>query len=311
MKLALVGIGKIALDQHIPAIVASTDWELAATVSRGEPVPGVEAFNDFETFLERRPDVGVVSLCLPPVPRFTYAAAAFRAGRHVMLEKPPGASIAECLSLQLLAHEAGVSLFATWHSRQAAKVHAARLWLQNKRLRRLKICWKEDVRRWNPGQSWIWQPGGMGVFDAGVNALSIVTEILAHPIHVTEAVLMFPENREAPISASVRFHHPHADEVLAEFDWRQDGDQLWTIEAETDAGVLLLTEGGAEMFIDGELQSGPRSDGDFLCGEYTRLYARMALLVRSGEIDMDLMPLIHVADAFLLGRRKVIEPFVE
>ena len=34
MKIALVGIGKIALDQHVPAIAASPEWELAATVSR-------------------------------------------------------------------------------------------------------------------------------------------------------------------------------------------------------------------------------------------------------------------------------------
>jgi D-galactose 1-dehydrogenase len=34
LKLALVGIGKIAVDQHVPALRASADWELAATVSR-------------------------------------------------------------------------------------------------------------------------------------------------------------------------------------------------------------------------------------------------------------------------------------
>ena len=38
MKIALVGIGKIALDQHVPAIAASPDWELAATVSRNDQV---------------------------------------------------------------------------------------------------------------------------------------------------------------------------------------------------------------------------------------------------------------------------------
>ena len=45
-KVALVGIGKIALDQHVPAINASPDWELAATISRKGQVPGVPAFTD-------------------------------------------------------------------------------------------------------------------------------------------------------------------------------------------------------------------------------------------------------------------------
>ena len=34
MKVALVGIGKIAVDQHVPAIQASADWELDATDRR-------------------------------------------------------------------------------------------------------------------------------------------------------------------------------------------------------------------------------------------------------------------------------------
>ncbi len=32
--IALVGIGKIATDQHVPALAASDEWRLAATVSR-------------------------------------------------------------------------------------------------------------------------------------------------------------------------------------------------------------------------------------------------------------------------------------
>jgi len=94
-KIALAGIGKIARDQHIPALIASTEWELAATVSRHATVDGVEAYDDFHAMLKSRPDIEAVSLCMPPVPRFDYAKAAILAGRHVMLEKPPGASLAE------------------------------------------------------------------------------------------------------------------------------------------------------------------------------------------------------------------------
>ncbi len=61
MKVALVGIGKIALDQHVPALTASPDWELAATVSRHGTVEGVEAFTGIHHMLEARPDIAVVS----------------------------------------------------------------------------------------------------------------------------------------------------------------------------------------------------------------------------------------------------------
>jgi D-galactose 1-dehydrogenase len=46
-----------------------------------------------------------------------------------------------------------------------------------------------------------------------------------------------------------------------------------------------------------------------LAGEYSRLYADMARLVKEGAIDLDLAPLRHVADAFMLGRRETVAPF--
>ena len=172
MKIALVGIGKIAVDEHVPAISDSPDWELAATVSREGAVDGVEAFTDLGAMLEARPDIRVVSLCLPPVPRFAYAMQAIAAGRHVMLEKPPGATLAECHALERAARAAGLTLYTTWHSRAAEMVGAAKAWLEDKTLTSLTVTWKEDVRRWHPGQSWLWEPGGLGVFDPGINASS-------------------------------------------------------------------------------------------------------------------------------------------
>ncbi|MHA6264876.1 Gfo/Idh/MocA family protein [Arenibacterium sp. CAU 1754] len=308
-KIALVGIGKIALDQHVPALAASPDWELAATVSRSGTVPGVESFTDIGDMLAARPDIEVVSLCLPPVPRFAAAAAALRAGRHVMLEKPPGATLSECHALEALARENRVSLYATWHSREAEGVAGAKAWLAEKRLRRLTVTWKEDVRRWHPGQAWIWQPGGLGVFDPGINALSIVTEILPDPIHVTEALLEVPANCQTPIAAALRFFHPDGADISCDFDFRQEGEQIWTIDVETDAGQIKLENGGALLSIDGVAAA---SSGELsLLGEYPRLYANMARLVSAGEIDMDLAPMRHVADALALGRRATVEPFVE
>lgn len=310
MNIALVGIGKIAVDQHVPAIAQSPEWELSATVSRAGTVPGVASYSDFSQMLEERPDVRVVSLCLPPVPRFAYAAAALAAGRHVMLEKPPGATLSECHSLLAMAQEKRLSLFSTWHSREAAMVATAKAWLADKTLRSLDVIWKEDVRRWHPGQEWIWEPGGLGVFDPGINALSIVTEILPDPIHLQSAVLSVPENRQAPIAATLSFFHPQGAKIAAEFDWRQLGDQTWNIEVETDQGRMRLSEGGAKLEIDGVDVTAISTQDNALAGEYPRLYARMRQLVESGDCDVDLSPMRHVADAFTLGHRELVAPFV-
>ena len=300
-KIALVGIGKIALDQHVPALAADPDWELAATVSRHGRVEGVEAFTDFATFLEARPDVGVVSLCLPPQPRYPYAEAALRAGRHLMLEKPPGQTLAEVHALQALAAAQGVTLYATWHSRMAEAVAPARAWLADKVVKRAHITWREDVRKWHPGQNWVFEPGGMGVFDPGINALSILTEILPAPVHLTAATLTFPENCQTPIAADLTFY----GNVTADFDWRQTGPQTWDITVETDRGTLDLRMGGNRLEIDGKPTLGTES----IMGEYPALYARMAELVKTGACDVDLAPMTHVADALTLGRRVTVPPF--
>jgi len=300
-KIALVGIGKIALDQHVPALAADPDWELAATVSRHGKVEGVEAFTDFATFLEARPDVGVVSLCLPPQPRYPYAEAALRAGRHVMLEKPPGQTLAEVHALEALASAQGVTLYATWHSRMAEAVAPAKAWLADKRVKRAHITWREDVRKWHPGQDWVFEPGGMGVFDPGINALSVLTEILPMPVHLTAATLTFPENRQTPIAADLTF----SDNVTADFDWRQEGPQTWDIEVDTDAGPMALRLGGNRLEIGGAEVAGENT----IMGEYPKLYRRMTELVDSGASEVDLSPMVHVADALTLGRRLVTDPF--
>lgn len=298
-KIALVGIGKIARDQHVPALASSPDWELAATVSRAGSVDGIESYTDFAEMLAARPDIGMVSLALPPVPRFAYAAAALKAGRHVMLEKPPGATLAEVHALTALAATNGLTLYATWHSRMAHGVAPAKAWLADKIVTRAHITWREDVRKWHPGQDWVFEPGGMGVFDPGINALSILTEILPAPVHLTAATLTFPENRQTPIAAALTF----TGNVSADFDWRQEGPQTWDIKVETTVGTLTLRRGGSHLTTsDGLTAQGPDH-------EYPRLYAHMAALVRDRKSDVDLAPMIHVADALTLGRRDVTEAF--
>lgn len=302
-KLALVGIGKIARDQHLPAISANPDWSLEAAVSRHAGVEGIDHFATLDELLENRPDITTISLAIPPQPRFDYAAKALKAGKHVMLEKPPGQSLAECYTLEALAKEHGVTIFATWHSRYADCVPDLKDWLSSRTIKRLKITWKEDVRRWHPGQEWIWEPGGMGVFDPGINALSILTEVLPYPVHLSEAALEFPDNRATPIAARLTFVDPGGADMTADFDWRQEGPQTWDIDVETDRGSARLSLGGERLEIDGALAKQGANH------EYANLYARMAALLKAGESDMDLSPMIHVCDAFSLGRRITTDPF--
>lgn len=245
IALAIVGLGKIARDQHLPAIASVDGVALAAVASRNAGLDGTPSFHDIEQLLASDVMFDAVSLCTPPQGRFNQAHAALKAGKHVMLEKPPGATISEVHALERLAERQGVSLYATWHSREAAAVGPAREFLKDALIRSVSVAWKEDVRHWHPGQQWIWEPGGLGVFDPGINALSIVTHILPEAFFLTRSDLYFPANRAAPIAADLRFHTGSGIPVSFELDWRQTGPQTWDICVETDKGTLLLSHGAA------------------------------------------------------------------
>jgi D-galactose 1-dehydrogenase len=304
IRIAVVGVGKIARDQHLPSIAANPDFELVAAVSRNASVDGVPNFPDIDSLLEGVRDLDAVALCVPPGPRHAMALRALDHGKHVLLEKPPGATVSELDDLIAEAAAEKAVLYATWHSRHAAGVEKARAWLAGRAIRSVRIDWKEDVRRWHPGQPWIWEPGGFGVFDPGINALSVLTEILPMPVFLTSARLVFPENRSQPIAADLVFaDRAGGERVMAAFDWRQTGPQTWDIHATTDAGELLLENGGARLSIGGE------TIVDAHDVEYAAIYARFATLVREGRSDVDLRPLRHVADAFMIGRRETTDPF--
>ena len=260
---------------------------------------GVPNFESIEALLAASPEVEAVSLCMPPQVRHDAARAAILAGKHVFLEKPPGATVSEVEHLKALAAEKGVTLFASWHSRYAPAVEAARSFLASARIKSAAINWKEDVRRWHPNQEWIWQAGGFGVFDPGINALSIATHILP-PMFITEATLDFPENRDAPIAAQVSFRTSEGTPVAVDFDWRQTGPQSWDI-----LGFMVLSGGGTRLEVEGKVLKDEKET------EYPMLYRRFAKLVHDRTSDVDLAPLQHVADAFMLGKRNVVEPFFD
>ena len=304
IKLGIVGVGKIVRDQHLPALAKDKDYQLIAAASRHGKVDGIPNFHDIEAMLESVPELEAVSLCMPPQFRYDAARAALMAKKHVFLEKPPGATVSEVEDLKALAAANGVSLFASWHSRYAPAVEAARTLLASAKISSAAINWKEDVRRWHPNQEWIWAPGGFGVFDPGINALSIATHILP-AMFITSAVLDFPENRASPVAAHVTFRTSDGLPVTMELDWLQTGPQSWDILAETDKGKMMLSGGGSKLAIDGKIvHEEPET-------EYPMLYRRFAEIVRAGVSDVDLAPLQHVADAFMLGKRNVVEAFFD
>jgi D-galactose 1-dehydrogenase/L-arabinose 1- dehydrogenase len=299
IRLGIVGLGKIARDQHLPAIAVDPRFTLVAVADPRGGDRTIPAYSSLTEMLAAEPDLDAISFCTPPAGRHAIALEAIRAGKHVMLEKPPAATVTAANSLIAAAADQGVSLFTTWHSREAAAVEQARAWLAAATIKQVRIAWREDIRRWHPGQDWILAAGGFGVFDPGINALSILTHILPHPVMLATARFMVPAGRQAPIAADLALHSAGAP-IHATFDFREEGDECWTVEVDAAEGKLALTGGGARLSIDGMPLS-----GDGANQEYARLYHRFATLIARGASDIDLTPIQLVADAFLTA---TVEP---
>ena len=74
LRVAIVGFGKIARDQHVPAIAATDGVELVAVASRNASLPGLPHAATLDELLRDGPPIDAVALCTPPQVRHAQAA---------------------------------------------------------------------------------------------------------------------------------------------------------------------------------------------------------------------------------------------
>lgn len=169
----------------------------------------------------------------------------------------------------------------------------------------MEICWHEDVTKWHPGQQWIWEPGGFGVLDPGINALSIATKIFPGGLFVQSAEFEVPQNAQTPIAADIIFSSPEADGPLhASLDWRRSGGEEWTITIEASDGTRVrLEEGGARLSLNGGAPIGDEGPG-----EYPDIYRTFVDLIDKRASLVDVAPFRLVADCMMVARRTSVDP---
>ena len=276
IRIGLVGLGQIARNRHLPAIAASPDFTLAGLASADAPPPidGMTVHADHRAMLAAC-DLDAV------------------------------ATLGEAEALVRLAARQGRVLFATWHSQYNPAVDHARAFLAGKKLATLRVDWNEDFRKYHPDQAWIWHAEGFGVFDMGINALSVLTRLFAHPPFVRAAELRIAANHAAPLSAILHFGTLDAEGPMEmHMDWGIKGPEQREIRLTTQCGHdLALLDSGGRLEIDGAVVLQTTRH------EYPMLYTRFADLVRRGQSDIDLAPLKITLDALAIGQRQRIPAF--
>ncbi|MXV35886.1 MULTISPECIES: Gfo/Idh/MocA family protein [unclassified Saccharibacter] len=104
---AVVGLGKYAINQILPAFAECQHARLTALVSGdatkarrigkqyGISESNLYSYSDFDK-IAQNPDVDAVYIILPNALHADFAVRAFRAGKHVMCEKPMATSVEDC-----------------------------------------------------------------------------------------------------------------------------------------------------------------------------------------------------------------------
>lgn len=115
LKFGIIGAGNIA-PVHASAIQGIHDAELVAVadtnLDHAQALAtrfGGEVYSDYHDLLAR-PDVDVVTLCLPHFLHSPITMEAAAAGKHVLCEKPMAISLSECDKMIAACKKAGVTL---------------------------------------------------------------------------------------------------------------------------------------------------------------------------------------------------------
>ena len=66
LRVAIVGFGKIAHDQHVPAIAATDGVTLAAVADPKASQPDLPHFKTLEELLRDGPPIDAIAICTPP-----------------------------------------------------------------------------------------------------------------------------------------------------------------------------------------------------------------------------------------------------
>lgn len=303
LRIGIIGFGKIAADQHVPSIAGNPRFEIAASSSREGKGPKPN-FTDWRELLRSVEGLDAVAITTPPSARYGIARACLEAGLHCLLEKPPSVGLSEIHDLACLAEAKDRSLFTTWHSQHNPGVDLAARALAGKRIAEMRVRWQEDVHKWHPGQQWIWEPGGFGVFDPAINAFSILTRIVPGGLFVRSAELDFPSNAHTPVSGDIAFTSPAAEgPMTCHLDFLCKEGEDWTIEIRTtDEREIRLEGGGARLYLDGQEQTVASP------GEYPGIYETFAQLIDERRSRVDVAPLRLVADCLLVAQRRETDP---
>jgi len=183
---AVVGLGRIAIDEMLPAFQRSKHAKVVALVTGDRdkglkvarqyniPESAVLDYKDYDK-LAQMADVKSVYIALPNHLHLEYTVRAARAGKHVLCEKPMANSAAECRQMIEACRKAGRQLMIAYRSQYEALDRTLIKMVRDKKLGALKEF--NSVNSQNMGDPQHWRlkkamAGGGALPDIGIYCIN-------------------------------------------------------------------------------------------------------------------------------------------
>jgi len=267
---AIIGLGNVALEGHLPGwlrcrdveIVAATDVERARRAAIEARVPAVAWYDTVDALLAQE-RLDFVDVCTPPVSHGPLVGQALRTSRHVLCEKPLVISPDELAPLTRLANDQGLVLHTVhnWHHAPIVK-RTAELLAQGAIGEVRRVTWqtlrtRPAAVRGSNGANWRLDPalaGGGVLTDHGWHVFYVICRwVGASPTSVSARL----ETRRHTAwavedTASVHLAFPHATaEILLTWAADSRGNRAELIgtagRLDLEDDTLVLTRQGTEV----------------------------------------------------------------
>ncbi len=206
---AVVGLGRLALEQILPAFGQSKKAKPVALVS-GSPdkarevaaqygIPEKNIYN-YQTYdrLKGNPDVQAIYVVLPNGLHREFVVRGAAAGKHILCEKPMATAPKECEEMIAACAKAGVKLMVAYRIQYEPYNRRVREMIRNRRFGEIKLI--ESVNGQRQGDPSQWRlnkklAGGGALPDIGLYCLNTTRFLLGEePLEVSAMVYSTPND---------------------------------------------------------------------------------------------------------------------
>lgn len=193
LGIGIIGSGGIAQGAHMPGYAAIPDLCEIVAVADVNPETAKAAaqkfdvkhvFTDYRKLLEMD-EIDAVSVCTPNYLHYEPTIEAFKAGKHVLCEKPIAMNAREAAEMVAAGHEAGKKFMVGYNSRFAPTNQLLKTYIDAGDLGEIYFARAQALRRRGiPG----WgvfidksKQGGGPLIDIGVHILDLTLWLMGHP----------------------------------------------------------------------------------------------------------------------------------